>query len=244
MQSAALLVNPGTLPLGASSFNPLVLVSWETGFCPPSGSNYRYVTTPNDAWTPALTAYGTISLLGATATVTGVALDGTPTGSQTVPISCDLSTSEWNFMNLNGDSHKGVVSPSGLFVDKGGGGGSIGVPKATTSLSIVNGQTYLGLVVEANASVGTRTVGFRSSGTASLTGFDPTISGAPPNGINLVLGQQLEAGLFTGGSFSENGIAIPGFAAVGANVAGRFVLYGIAFGADKNTPVTVLLLQQ
>jgi len=249
MPGTQLLVNPGTLLTGVSpSQNPVVSIFQQSGFCPSSGTSYRFSALPKGTWTGSNPAYGTVSLTSSNATITAFELNGNLQDSETDPYTCDPSTSLLTFTQSNGKVRNVTTSPQGLFVERAGDGVG-GIPEATVSLeSTVAGGTFLGIIYKANAASPTQTVGFRPGGClATLCGFDPSTSGQPNNGMTLDLGTESSFGLFTSGSLVDTNTESP-FVAIANTLStsggSKVILYGITFDATANTPVTVLLLEQ
>ena len=249
MPGVQLLVNPGTLFSGVSSSqNPVVSIFQQSGFCPSSGTSYRFSALPKSTWTGSHPAYGTVSLTGSNATLTAFDLNGNLQGSETDPYTCDPSTSILTFTQSNGKVRNVTTSPQGLFVERAGDGIG-GIPEATVSLeSTVAGGTFLGIIYKANAASPTQTVGFKPGGcAATLCGFDPSTSGQPSNGMTLDLGTESALGLFTNATLVDTNSDSPFVAIaniVSTNAGSKVILYGITFDATANTPVTVLLLEQ
>jgi hypothetical protein len=242
-----LLVNPGTLLTGVGpSQNPVLSIFQQSGFCPSSGTSYRFSALPKSTWTGSNPAYGTVSLTASNATLTAFDLNGDLQGSETDPYTCDPSTSILTVTQSNGKVRNVTTSPQGLFVERAGDGVG-GLPEATVSLeSTAAGGTFLGIIYKANAASPTQTVGFMPGGcAATLCGFDPTSSGQPNNGMTLNLGTESSFGLFTNGSLVDTNTDSP-FVAVANSVStgagSKVILYGITFDATANTPVAVLLL--
>jgi len=244
--NAMLLVNLGTLPTGSlfPTQDVVALVFEQSGFCPSSGSNYQAVGLPKSDWTPDQTAYTTVSLAASNVTLTSFALNGTSTGSESDSYTCDPTTSLITFTDSKGKQHYVATSPTGLFIDEAGSGAA-GLLQATANVTLTPGDTYLGMLYEPNTTPVTTTVGFTVAPSgSSLTGFAPSSSGFPANGININLGSQTSAGLFTGGSLVQGTDNDTEFTAIANTVNGKIVLFGITFDTTTNTPVTVLLSQQ
>jgi hypothetical protein len=115
-------------------------------------------------------------------------------------------------------------------------------------VSVATGDTFLGVIYEPALNPATiTTVGFTATSGTTLTGFDPLTTGGPSNGLMITLGAQSSPGLFTGGTLQEGMTTDANFAAIANTLGaapGKLVVYGIAFNTVKNTPVSVLLLQQ
>jgi hypothetical protein len=249
MPGTQLLVNPGTLLPGIGpSQNPVVSIVQQSGFCPSSGTSYRFSALPKSTWTGSKPAYGTVSLAASNATLTAFDLNGNPQGSETDPYTCDPSTSILTVTQSNGRVRNVTTSSQGLFVERAGDGVG-GLPEATVSLqSTAAGGTFLGIIYKANAASPTQTVGFRPGGcAATLCGFDPTTSGQPSNGMTLNLGTESSFGLFTNGSLVDTNTDSPYVAIanlITTSAGSKLILYGITFDATANTPVAVLLHEQ
>jgi hypothetical protein len=244
--SAMLLVNLGSLPTGSifPTQDVVALVFEQVGFCPPSGTNYQAVVLPKSDWTSDQTAYGTVGLAGSNVTLTTFALNGTSTGSESDAYTCDSTTSLITFTDSKGKKRYVATSPTGLFIDEAGTGAA-GLLQATNNIALTPGDTYLGMLYEPNTTPTTTTVGFTvAANGSSLTGFAPSTSGFPANGININLGLQTGVGLFTSGSLVQGTDNDLNFTAVANTVNGKIVIFGITFDTTTNTPVTVLLSQQ
>ena len=251
MPNTALLINPGTIQ--TRRFNPphepIAFVFWQSPFvCPAAGTEFQFVTLPDSPWTTANVAYGTLVLSSTTAlTINGSFLDGTPSTPETDGYGCDLIGSLLRYTDASGFNRYLAVSPGRLSV--GSSSDNIaGLPVPTSSVSIATGDTFLGVIYEPALNPGTvTTVGFNATSPTTLTGFDPLTAGSPPNGLVMTLGAQSSPGLFAGGTLQEGTTTDAHFAAIAntfGTAPGKLVLYGITFNTVKNTPVSVLLLQQ
>jgi Big-like domain-containing protein len=251
MPSTALLINPGTIQ--TRTFNPphepLAFVFRQSPFaCPAPGTKFLFVTLPDSPWTTANLAYGNLVLSSNTLTINGSLLNGTLSTPETDNYGCDIVDSLLRYTDVSGVNRYLAVSATGLFV--GSSSDNIaGLPAPTSLVSIATGDTFLGLIYEPALNPGTvTTVGFNATSTTTLTGFDPLTAGSPANGLVITLGTQSSPGLFaggTGGTLQEGTTTDVNFAAIANSAAtGKLVLYGITFNTVKNTPVSVLLLQQ
>jgi len=244
--SAMLLVNLGNLPTGSTfpDQNVMALVFEQSGFCPSAGTNYQAVVVPKSDWTPSQTAYATVGLSGSNVTINGFALGGTSTGTETDAYTCDPTTSLLTFTDSTGKKRFVATSPAGLFVDEAGNSAA-GLLQASANIAFTPGDTYLGMLYEPNTTPVTTTIGFTVNTTTFLTGFDPSTSGFPANGININLSSQTSSGLFTtGGTLVQGTDTDSDFTAIANTINGKIALFGITFDSTTNTPVTVLLLQQ
>lgn len=251
MPSTALLINPGTI--ATRIYNPpqepIAFALRQSPFvCPAVGTEFRFVTLPGPPWTTSDLAYGTLTLTSTFGlTINGTLLNGTPSAPTIDNYGCDMVDSLLRYTDAGGFTRYLALSPAGLFV--GSGADNIaGVPLPASPVSIASGDTFLGVIYERDPSPGTvTTVGFNATSTTTLTGFDPLTTGSPPNGLVITLGAQSSPGLFAGGTLQEGTTTDANFAAIANTFGatpGKMVLYGITFNTVKNTPVSVLLLQQ
>ena len=251
MPSTALLINPGSIQTRISNplQEPLAFVFRQSPFvCPAVGTEFLFVTLPHPTWTASSVAYGTLTLTNTvTLTINGTSLNGTLSNPQAVSYGCDFVDSLLRFTDASGFNRYLAISPAGLFV--GSGSDNIaGFPLPASPVSIAPGDTFLGVIYEPDPSPGTvTTIGFNATSSTTLTGFDPLTPGSPANGLVITLGAQSSPGLFTGGTLQEGTPQDANFAAIANTFGaapGKIVLYGITFNTVKNTPVSVLLLQQ
>lgn len=251
MPSTALLINPGTIQ--TRTFNPLkeplAFVFQQSPFvCPAAGSQFLFVTLPYSAWTTSNVAYGTLALTSSTTlTINGAFLNGALSTPETDNYGCDIFNSLLRYTEASGFNRYLALSSAGLFV--GSGNDNIaGLPQPASPVSLAPGDTFLGVIYEPDPSPGTvTTVGFNATSNTTLTGFDPLTTGSPANGLVINLGPQSSPGLFAGGTVQEGTTTDANFAAIAntfGTAPGKLVLYGITFNTVKNTPVSVLLLQQ
>lgn len=251
MPSTALLINPGTIQ--TRTFNPLkeplAFVFRQSPFvCPAAGSQFLFITLPDSAWTTSNVAYGTLALTSSTTlTINGAFLNGALSTPETDNYGCDIFNSLLRYTEASGFNRYLALSSAGLFV--GSGEDNIaGLPQPAFPVSLAPGDTFLGVIYEPDPSPGTvTTVGFNATSNTTLTGFDPLTTGSPANGLVINLGPQSSPGLFAGGTVQEGTTTDANFAAIAnsfGTAPGKLVLYGITFNTVKNTPVSVLLLQQ
>jgi Bacterial Ig-like domain (group 2) len=251
MPGTALLINPGTIK--TRRYNPpqepLAFDAQPSRIvCPAVGTEFLFVTLPDSPWTTSNVAYGTLIFTGTgTLNINGTFLNGMPSPPETDSYGCDLVDSLLRYTNASGLTRYLAVSPAGLFV--GSRSDNIaGLPLPASPVSILPGDTFLGVIYEPALNPGTvTTVGFNATSTTTLTGFDPLTAGGPPNSFVITLGSQSSAGLFAGGTLQEGTTTDANFVAIANTFGaapGKIVLYGITFNIVKNTPVSVLLFQQ
>jgi hypothetical protein len=248
MPGTQLLVNPGSLLTNATgSTDPVAPVFQQSGFCPSSGNNYRFVTTPKHDWVATQRAYGTVNLSSSSLTISSFDLNGKAMSSEVDSYTCDSTNSLLTVTTTKGNIFV-AVSLQGLF-QAAAGNGAAGILQALSNVGgTIAAGTFLGVVYQPNTANAPKTVGFGpGSCGASLCGFDPLTAGQPSNGITLALGAESSFGLFTSGTFVDTNTDSPFVMVAGTvvvNGTNKIVLYGVGFDNVANTPVAVLLLEQ